>query len=209
VFVATPSPLQAIRVSCNLPFIPASLAETVDSVRVRFKAPPRRTVPRLFLEYAAPQRGLRSLARGVPTEGFDVIHATIARDFRFCRRFLQVFGKRLYSTITIYPRRCIALDFSDGASTVVYHRSCAAGETLFVSPIVIATNESYKAVEIERDYVPVDRITIVRNGVEIPTPIHPIPFFERKRIQLSLSLASWISGWRRLLRRALHHLLMI
>jgi len=82
--------------------------------------------------------------------------------------------------------------FSDGGSTVVYHALVLLERlTCLVADHVIATNESYKAVEIERDYVPVDRITIVRNGVEIPTRFTRIPFFERKRIQLSLSLASW------------------
>src|SRR5439155_26354960 len=39
---------------------------------------------------------------------------------------------------------------------------------------VIATNESYKEIEIERHNVPAERIIVVRNGVEVPRD-RPMP----------------------------------
>ncbi len=202
------------RVSVICPSSPGqSWRETVDSVRVyRFKAPPPANgFLGYFWEYACSTAAAFVLSLVVfLTEGFDVIHAhNPPETFVFVAAFYKLFGKRfIFDHHDLSPEMYRAR-FSDGGSTVVYHALVLLERlTCLVADHVIATNESYKAVEIERDYVPVDRITIVRNGVEIPTPIHPDPVLRKKAntIIAFIGVMGFQDGVDYLLR-ALHHLL--
>ena len=202
------------RVSVICPSSPGqSWRETVDSVRVyRFKAPPPANgFLGYFWEYACSTAAAFVLSLVVfLTEGFDVIHAhNPPETFVFVAAFYKLFGKRFVFDHHDLSPEMYRARFSDGGSTVVYHALVLLERlTCLVADHVIATNESYKAVEIERDHVPVDRITIVRNGVEIPAPIHPDPVLRKKAktIIAFVGVMGFQDGVDYLLR-ALHHLL--
>src|SRR2546429_3354376 len=51
---------------------------------------------------------------------------------------------------------------------------CSSDLACRLADHVIATNESYKEIEIERHNVPAERIIVVRNGVEVPRD-RPMP----------------------------------
>jgi glycosyltransferase involved in cell wall biosynthesis len=99
-------------------------------------------------------------------EGFDVVHAHNPPDTFFLIGMLYRFlGKRfVYDHHDLAPEMYCAR-LKDGGNRLVYltlvlfeKLSCRLADQ------VIATNESYKAVEMARGAVPAERITIVRNG---------------------------------------------
>lgn len=117
-------------------------------------------------------------------EGFDIIHAHNPPDtFVFIAALNKLFGKRfVFDHHDLAPEMYYAR-FRDGGNRLVYHAlvlleklSCRLADR------VIATNESYKAVEIERGQVPPERITIVRNGpdLEMLKPIEPDPALRQR-----------------------------
>jgi len=102
-------------------------------------------------------------------DGFDVIHAANPSDtLVFIAAFHKLFGKRfVFDHHDLSPEMYNA-NFGNRANRVVYHVlvwlekfSCRLADH------VIATNESYKQVEMERSGVPAERITIVRNGPDL------------------------------------------
>jgi glycosyltransferase involved in cell wall biosynthesis len=102
-------------------------------------------------------------------EGFDVVHAHNPPDtFVFVAAFYKLFGKRfVFDHHDLSPEMYCAR-FSDGGSPLVYGVLVLLEKlTCFFSDHVIATNESYKRMEMERGRVPEGRITIVRNGLEL------------------------------------------
>src|ERR1700730_13308110 len=110
-------------------------------------------------------------------DGFDVVHAHNPPDtFVLIAGFYKLFGKRfIFDHHDLSPEMYRAR-FSDGGSTIVYRALLVLERlTCMVADHVIATNESYKDVEVERDHVPEERITVVRNGVEVQRgrPIQP------------------------------------
>jgi glycosyltransferase involved in cell wall biosynthesis len=144
-------------------------------------------------------------------EGFDVVHAHCPPDtFVFIGVFYKFLGKRF-----VYDHHDL--------SPELYSARCKGGHNSFVYRIlillerfccrladhVIATNHSYKAVEMERGGVPETRITVVRNGPDLnrlkPGGPHPE---RREDDQTWLGYVGWMGfqdGVDYLLR-ALHHL---
>ena len=145
-------------------------------------------------------------------EGFDVVHAhNPPETLVFIGAFYKLLGKRFVFDHHDLSPEMYRARFPDGGSLIVYHALVLLEKlTCAVADHVIATNESYRKVEIERDHVPEERITIVRNGVE---------GHRNRRIQPDLGLrkrATTIIGYVGVmgfqdgldyLLRALHHLL--
>jgi glycosyltransferase involved in cell wall biosynthesis len=101
--------------------------------------------------------------------GFDVVHAHCPPDaFVGIAAFYKLLGKRfVYDHHDLSPELYHARFGGTGNRTVF-------GALLFLEKLscrladhVIATNESYKAVDMERGRVPAERITIVRNGPDL------------------------------------------
>ena len=102
-------------------------------------------------------------------EGFDILHAHNPPDtFFLVAAFYKLLGKRfVYDHHDLAPEMYYAR-FRGSGNRLVYQAlvllerlSCRLADH------VIATNESYKAVEMERGRVPAERITIVRNGPDL------------------------------------------
>ncbi len=102
-------------------------------------------------------------------EGFDVIHTSNPPDiFVLLALVYKPFGKRF-----IFDHHDLAPEMYDaifeGKSSRLMHDGLVFFEKLSCrfADRVIATNESYKQIEIERDHVAADRITVVRNGPDL------------------------------------------
>jgi len=102
-------------------------------------------------------------------EGFDVIHAHNPPDtFFLIAAFYKLLGKRfVFDHHDLAPEMYYAR-FRDRGNCLVY-QTLVLLERLScrLADCVIATNESYKAVEMERGRVPPERITVVRNGPDL------------------------------------------
>jgi glycosyltransferase involved in cell wall biosynthesis len=147
--------------------------EVVDSVRVyRYRAPrPASGFFGYLWEYGystASSFFLSFLA--FFNEGFDVVHAhNPPETFVFIGAFYKLFGKRFVFDHHDLSPEMYRARFSSGGSKIVYRvLILLEGLTCRLADHIIATNESYKKVEIERHGVPPERITVVRNGVEVP-----------------------------------------
>src|SRR6266480_1970097 len=108
-------------------------------------------------------------------EGFDVVHVHNPPDtFAFIGAFFKLFGKRLVFDHHDLSPEMYRARFPNG-SKIVY-KALVLFERLAcrLADHVIATNESYKEIEIERHNVPAERIIVVRNGVEVPRD-RPMP----------------------------------
>lgn len=117
-------------------------------------------------------------------EGFDVVHAHCPPDtFVFIATFYKLLGKRfVYDHHDLAPEMYYAR-FGGSGNKLVYHTlvlleklSCRFADH------VIATNQSYKAVQMQRGRVPEERITIVRNGPDLNRlrPVEPDPDLRQK-----------------------------
>jgi len=102
-------------------------------------------------------------------EGFDVVHAhNPPETFVLIGAFYKLFGKRFVFDHHDLSPEMYRARFADGGSRIVYEALILFEKlTCMVADHVIATNESYKKVEMERDRVPEQRITIIRNGVDV------------------------------------------
>jgi len=102
-------------------------------------------------------------------EGFDVVHTHNPPDtYAFIAAFYKLFGKRfVYDHHDLAPELYYAR-FGDSANRFVY-RVLVLLEKLScrLADRVVATNQSYKTVEMQRGHVPEERITIVRNGPDL------------------------------------------
>ena len=174
------------RVSVICPSSPGqSWRETVDNVHVyRFKATTSvNSFFGYFWEYAYSTAAAFVISLLVFIgEGFDVVHAhNPPETFVFVAALYKLFGKRFVFDHHDLSPEMYRARFSCGGSTIVYHALRILERlTCLLADHVIATNESYKALEIERDHVPPHRITVVRNGVEVPRPIQPDPAVRKK-----------------------------
>ena len=144
-------------------------------------------------------------------EGFDLVHAhNPPETFVFVAAFYKLFGKRfLFDHHDLSPEMyCVR--FSHGGSKIVYKALLfLEGLTCRLADHIIATNESYKRVEMERHHVSPERITVVRNGVEVPRG-GPMPpdrdlRMKGKTIIAFVGVMGFQDGMDYLLR-ALHHL---
>jgi glycosyltransferase involved in cell wall biosynthesis len=188
--------------------------ETVDNVRVyRFRAPsPVNSLLGYLWEYGYSTAASFAISLLVfMGEGFDVVHAhNPPETFVFIGAFYKLFGKRFVFDHHDLSPEMYRARFSDGGSTIVYRALLVLERlTCMVADHVIATNESYKEVEVERDHVPEERITVVRNGVEIQRgrPIQPDLALRQKAKTLIgfVGVMGFQDGVDYLLR-ALHHL---
>ena len=146
--------------------------ETINGVDVyRYAAPPAGTgLWGYLIEYgwsllAAFALSLVVLVRG----GFDVIHAHNPPDlFVLIALLYKVLGKRF-----VFDHHDLSPEMYDarfrGKGNQMVKRALIAFERLSCRAAnhVIATNQSYRALEIKRDGVSPDRVTIVRNGPEL------------------------------------------
>ena len=117
-------------------------------------------------------------------EGFDVIHAHNPPDtFFLIAAFYKLLGKRfVYDHHDLAPEMYYAR-FGDGGNRFVYHTLVLLEKlSCRLADCVIVTNESYKAVEMERGQMPAERITIVRNGPDLEglQPVEPDPALRQR-----------------------------
>jgi glycosyltransferase involved in cell wall biosynthesis len=102
-------------------------------------------------------------------EGFDVVHAHNPPDtFVFIAAFYKLLGKRfVFDHHDLSPEMYQARFPGRGNSLVHDTLLFLEKLTCLLADKVIATNESYKKIEMERDHVPETRVTVVRNGIEL------------------------------------------
>jgi glycosyltransferase involved in cell wall biosynthesis len=189
--------------------------QTVDDVHVyRFWAPlPVNSFLGYVWEYAYSTIAIFVMSLFVSMrEGFDVVHAhNPPETLVFIAAFYKLFGKRFVFDHHDLSPEMYRARFPDGGSDIVFRALIWLERlTCILADHVIATNESYKRVEIERDRVREERITIVRNGVEIGRD-HPLRPDARlcskaKTIIGFVGVMGFQDGVDYLLR-ALHHLL--
>lgn len=171
------------RVSVIAPRGPGEPArETVDGVHVyRFReASGAQDFAGYVLEYAVCTLAALALSVRVLRErGFDVVHAHNPPDtFVIVGAVYKLLGKRF-----VFDHHDLAPEMYDARFGGKGNRAVRAVLALFeraslrLADGVIATNESYKAVQTERGKVPPERIAVVRNtpGFDDPAPVEPDP----------------------------------
>ncbi|MDB5058050.1 MAG: glycosyl transferase group 1, partial [Chloroflexi bacterium] len=99
-------------------------------------------------------------------EGFDVIHAANPPDTYFVIAvFYKMLGKRfIYDHHDLAPEMYYARFGGRGSRLIFYALVLLERLSCRLADHVIATNQSYKTVEMLRGKVPEGRITVVRNG---------------------------------------------
>jgi len=143
--------------------------EKIDGVRVfRYPSPaaPKRLWGYLWeYGYSLAMIFLNSLCVSL-NPGFDIIHVANPPDSMvFMAAFYKLFGKRfIYDHHDLVPELYNAR-FGRSGHRLIY-RTLVWLEKLscVLADQIITTNQSYKALEIERGHVQAERITIVRNG---------------------------------------------
>jgi glycosyltransferase involved in cell wall biosynthesis len=188
--------------------------DTVNSVRVyRYPPPPEANgFLGYLIEYgysliAAFVLSLVALFRG----GFDVIHAHNPPDVLVLVALLyKPFGKRfVFDQHDLSPEMYFARFGGEGSKTV--HRALLFFEKLSYrfANHVIATNESYKRVQMERGNVPQNQITIVRNGPDLKRLVLAEPYPDLRQKANTIIGYVGVMGFQDgidYLLRALHHL---
>ncbi len=117
-------------------------------------------------------------------EGFDVIHAHNPPDtYVLIALLFKPLGKRfVFDHHDLAPEMYMAL--SGGRGNGLVYRALVGMERLScrAADHIIATNQSYKRLEIERDGATPDRITVVRNGPNLARlqPVAPDPALRQK-----------------------------
>lgn len=175
-----------VSVICQ-PFRQHRWHRTLDGVHVYEYPPPPsgRGILGFVMEYVYSMLAAFVLALVVwRREGFDVIHAHNPPDtFVLIALLFKLFGKRfIFDHHDLAPEMYVAISGGHG-NRFVYRMlvwfeklSCQAADH------IISTNQSYKKMEIERDHVPAERITIVRNGPDLDRlrPVAPDPGLRQK-----------------------------
>lgn len=189
--------------------------ETLDGVRVfRYPEPvPGNGFLGYLWEYAYSMAATFVLSlRVFFGAGFDVVHAHNPPDtFVFIAAFYKLLGKRfIYDHHDLSPEMYFAR-FPEGGSRLVYHALVALEKlSCRLADHVIAPNESYKRVEMERGGVPAHRISVVRNSADLHlrSPVEPDPALRtmNKTIIGYVGVMGFQDGVDYLLR-ALHHLI--
>jgi glycosyltransferase involved in cell wall biosynthesis len=188
--------------------------ETIDGVHVyRYPAPRESSgVIGYLFEYAYSTAALFILSALVYLrEGFDVIHAANPPDtLVLVAAVYKLLGKRfVYDHHDLVPELYCTI-FPDRGNGLI-HRVLVVLEKLSLryADHVIATNQSYKALEMERGGVPEECITIVRNGPDLKDwqVVEPDPDLRLrgKTIIGYLGVMGFQDGVDYLLR-AIHHL---
>ncbi len=105
------------------------------------------------------------------THGFDYIHAANPPDTAFLiAAFYRLLGKRFIFDHHDLSPELYQVKFGAARGTRgLVHRILLVFERLScrAAARVIATNESYRSIEMTRDGVPADRIAVVRNGPDL------------------------------------------
>jgi glycosyltransferase involved in cell wall biosynthesis len=146
--------------------------ETVNDVQVYRYAPPHGASG--FLSYLW-EYGYSTAASFLLSliiffrEGFDAVHAhNPPETFVFIAMFYKLLRKRfVFDHHDLSPEMYEARFPGKGNRIVYWALVFLERLTCLVADHVVATNESYKKVEMERDRVPETRITVVRNGIEL------------------------------------------
>ena len=109
--------------------------------------------------------------------GFDYIHAANPPDTAvFIAAFYKILGKRfIFDHHDLSPEVYQVKYGANKKNSSLVYKILLTLEKLscMFADRVIATNQSYKAIEIERDGVSADRITVVRNGPDTDR-VHPV-----------------------------------
>ncbi len=146
--------------------------EVIDGVRVyTFPEPPEGDGLAGYLaEYG--QAGLGTLLLALFTylsDDFDVVHAHNPPDiFVFIGALFKVLGKKfIYDHHDLSPEMYYARFRGNGNPLV--HRALVLLEQLScrLADHVIATNESYRLLDIKRSGIPAEKVTVVRNGPDL------------------------------------------
>jgi glycosyltransferase involved in cell wall biosynthesis len=146
--------------------------------------------------------------------GFDLVHAHNPPDTFV---FIAGFYKLLFGKLFVYDHHDLAPEmyharFPEGGKQIVYNLLVRLERlTCRLADHVLVTNESYKLMARERGRVPEERITIVRNGVELSrleVSVEPDVQLRQtgKTIIGYVGVMGYQDGMDYLLR-ALHHLL--
>jgi len=143
--------------------------ENIDGVFVyRYPAPPQgKSTLGYLLEYSYSLVITFLLSLFVSaSRGFDIIHAANPPDTTvFIALFYKPFGKRfVFDHHDLVPDMYLARSDHKG-NRITYRMLSWLEKTSFrFAHHVVATNQSYKTVAIQRGHVPEEHITIVRNG---------------------------------------------
>lgn len=102
-------------------------------------------------------------------QGFDIVHAHCPPDtFVFIAAFYKILGKKfVYDHHDLSPELYNVKSGGKGNKFVYENLILLERFSCQLADCVIATNQSYKNIEMERGGIPEERITIVRNGPEI------------------------------------------
>ena len=195
---------------------PQSWQETLDGVDVyRYPAPPEADgFLGYILEYGYSLVTVFFLTWYVYfRRGFEIIHSHNPPDiFVFVAIVFKLLGKRyVFDHHDLSPEVYQAKQDGDGNAMV--HKALIALEKLScrVATHVIATNESYKRLDIERSGISPDKVTIVRNAPDFSrlTLLEPDPELTKsgKTLIGYVGIMGFQDGLDYLLR-ALHHLVV-
>ncbi len=161
--------------------------ETLSGVRVyRYPAPPPgSSLVGYAWEYGYSLAAMGLLAVWVAlAHGIDIIHAANPPDTGvLIGGFFKLFGARFVFDHHDLAPELYAVRFKDGGHRLVYRALLALeGLSCRLADRVIATNDSYRAVEMARGRVPPERISVVRNGPVCAEwePAPPDPALRRK-----------------------------
>jgi len=188
--------------------------ETIDGVRAyRYPSlPEASSVVGYLFEYGYSAVAMFVLSLLVYLrEGFDVIHAANPPDtLVFIAAAYKLLGKRfVYDHHDLVPELYYARLAGRGNRLTHFGLLVLEKLSLRYADHVIATNESYRAMEMERGGVRPERITIVRNGPELNSRqvIEPDPALRQKgKTIISYVGVMGIQDGVDYLLRALHHL---
>ncbi len=140
--------------------------------------------------------------------GFDIIHAANPPDTAVIMAALyKILGKRfVFDQHDLSPEVYLLRFGTDKKAGGLIYKALLGLERLSCSLAdhVIAPNESYRTLQIQRDGVPAERITVVRNGPDLDTHalVHPIADIRRngKKTLLYLGVIGYQDGVDYLLR---------
>ncbi len=128
--------------------------------------------------------------------GFDIIHACNPPDLFFVVAWpFKLFGKRfIFDQHDLAPELYQAIT-GKGRGLVLWGLRVTERFTYAMSDVVIASNESYKAIAQDRGGVSADRVFVVRNGPRDgwPKPVAPDESLKRGRSNLVVYIG--VMGW--------------